>query len=756
MVAQSTEARFQLLGEFVDLQATISLRRRCLALCTQNVDVTQLFTNQSSLCTNLCWLFQREKNYDIITEAISHGRSSLKIAEPNSSDFLTASSNLASAHHSRFEHFGSEGDLTISIELLRGALRIAEGQSDQSQLALVRNNLASCLRGNIRQNINPIGVVLECIALATLSIEATPRKSHDFPSRQHNLACLLGEKFCQRGDLRDLDEAIKLVEHLLEDSNLRLSSELHASFSQTLGIFLVLHALAAYRKALEILPQTMLLGKQYRNGGILDAHNADVGLDGAACSIECGKPSLALEILEHGRCIAWTRSLQTRTAFDSLKEDHPGHADRLIQLGEMIEMVGTEQSRAEERDGRTTAPSVDLEIAPWEQSLSYGRQWDALLAEIRAMPNYHDFLLPAKYDDLRAIASCGPVIVVNISTYRSDALIVAHATHDRPQIVPLSRRLVNDVRQWYDILSKGTADFENGLVLENHFNEAILGPVLVGLWEGIVRPICDALRLLAPYARRIWWCPTGQLTFLPLHVVTNSPDMLDNAMLLIPSYTSTLSSLLRAAKATGTSTSSTRILAVGCAKADGYTDLPGTDNEITSLVKIFGEGEVTCLTNGDATVERVLGSLSEHPWVHLACHGTQMHERPFRSHFVLRDRPLYMSDIVAHKLPEPSFAFLSSCHTAAGVPSLYDEAMHLAAALHIIGFRAVIAAQWAVDDSTAPRLVREVYSYLNNGRNPAQIPHVEDAAEALYHAVCALRRHGVPLSRLAPFIHIGV
>ncbi|MFD4971279.1 hypothetical protein [Streptomyces sp. NPDC058424] len=52
-------------------------------------------------------------------------------------------------------------------------------------------------------------------------------------------------------------------------------------------------------------------------------------------------------------------------------------------------------------------------------------EFSDLLEKIRGLKGFHTFALPPAMDELRAQAAHGPVVVFNISQYRSDALLLA-------------------------------------------------------------------------------------------------------------------------------------------------------------------------------------------------------------------------------------------------------------------------------------------------------------------------------------------
>ncbi|KAG2131230.1 uncharacterized protein EDB93DRAFT_1164327 [Suillus bovinus] len=81
--------------------------------------------------------------------------------------------------------------------------------------------------------------------------------------------------------------------------------------------------------------------------------------------------------------------------------------------------------------------------------------------------------------------------------------------------------------------------------------------------------------------------------------------------------------------------------------------------------------------------------------------------QPYNSHFVMRDQPLTLLDIMERDNPHAEFAFLSACpsHTAVGDEKTPDEVIHLAAGLQFSGFKSVVGTLWEVDDAVAKRFL---------------------------------------------------
>jgi CHAT domain-containing protein len=139
--------------------------------------------------------------------------------------------------------------------------------------------------------------------------------------------------------------------------------------------------------------------------------------------------------------------------------------------------------------------------------------------------------------------------------------------------------------------------------------------------------------------------------------------------------------------------------------------------------------------------------------VHLSCHGSQHVTDPTESAFWLTDGPLRITDLADQRDSGPrELAFLSACQTATGSPRALDEAIHLAAAMQLLGYRHVIATLWSIYDSPAPDIADTVYATLT----ATGAPGANHAAHALHHAVTALRsKHPTEPLAWAPYLHTG-
>ena len=206
---------------------------------------------------------------------------------------------------------------------------------------------------------------------------------------------------------------------------------------------------------------------------------------------------------------------------------------------------------------------------------------------------------------------------------------------------------------------------------------------------------------------RIWWCPTGALTFLPIHAAGiysgNGQDCLANYA--VSSYTPTLTALLHAREHDDRHpvVEPGRVLVIAQPNVAGLPTLPMTCMEADVIESLLPQGSLLRLGNfhpenrGDnVTVQGVLDVL---PWatvLHLACHGDQVQNDPLASGFDLMDGRLAVSQLMRLSLPRAQLAYLSACESAGADRELPDETLNLAATMLFMGFKSVIGTMWKV------------------------------------------------------------
>ncbi|ELU39123.1 CHAT domain-containing protein [Rhizoctonia solani AG-1 IA] len=390
------------------------------------------------------------------------------------------------------------------------------------------------------------------------------------------------------------------------------------------------------------------------------------------------------------------------------------------------------------------------------------REYTDLLVQARKLPGFGNFLMPPSSIDLAQAARNGPVVVINCEENNCDALLIVpgrlNVTH-----IPLPNftgTKAQRIRLEMENSSRSRRSSERGAE-RRPMQEEELGfeNILSDLWYDIVNPVLDFLGYTkntdetAKNVPHITWCPTGAVSFLPLHAAGdyNQPQsrVFDH---VISSYTPTLTALL--GSSLGTLNRDSRVLVVGQEATPGHQRLPGTVKELECVTgHLKGRVKHSELLGSQATTVAVLDAMEQHDWVHLACHAHQNVQNPTESGFFLHDGTLNLESINRRFFKNKGLAFLSACQTATGDEKLPDEAIHLASGMLMSGYSSVIATMWSVYDDDAPLVADKVYGRLmKDGKLGSG-----EAGKALHYAVAELRdKVGEKnFSRWVPYIHIG-
>ena len=478
-------------------------------------------------------------------------------------------------------------------------------------------------------------------------------------------------------------------------------------------------AVAAYTLAIELLP-LIAWGGLERADQQRDLFGfAGLAGEAAAVALSAGRPETAVELLEQGRAVLWTRVLQTRgdPAYGSLDGLAP----------ELVAELTSVRAAMQAPSGALPDGGLPAEVVGAHARMVHAHREEELTARVREQPGYENFLRRKEFAELRAAASAGPVVLVNVTARRCDALVVTTAGVRVVELdVPYGEVVDRAVAAMSPRPTDGLASFVDA--------QASLVDTLAWLWDKVVEPVLAVV----PESSRVWWCPAGFASVFPLHVAGqyggSSPvSAMDR---VVSSYTTTLTALTRARQRPAAGGDGR--LVVGVADAPDLPRLSNVDDEVRLV------GGDTTLVGQAATADRVLAELARHPWAHIACHGYQDFADPSRSYLAMHDRPLTVPEIAALDLPGAELAFLSACETAAAA-ALPDEAISAAAALQLAGYRHVIATLWPIPDRST--VAEAVY---REGGAPA------DPARALHDAIrAAMAANPYEPTSWAPYQHLG-
>jgi CHAT domain-containing protein len=310
------------------------------------------------------------------------------------------------------------------------------------------------------------------------------------------------------------------------------------------------------------------------------------------------------------------------------------------------------------------------------------------------------------------------------------------------QVVPLADGLMAAAEEWTERLAAATSRLESDAAGARE----VLWDLLDWLYRAVCGPVLEALAASGPEPgggeRRVWWCPTGPLSSLPLHAAGLRDDAGSSVLAkVVSSYTPTLRILDRAWRS---GEAGAGVAGAGLAVIPQRADL----HALPTADRFVGDPRFrTVLAGAAATGEAFLAALDHHDWLYFGGHGSRDAESPADGWLELADGRVTVREIAGRRLAAPSLAVLTACETARGGRVLADEAMTLASAMQVAGFRHVAGTLWPVRDTVAGRFA---------GRFLGRAGDTADVAGALHDAVVGLReRFGSDPFSWAGFVHYG-
>ncbi|RKR92927.1 tetratricopeptide repeat protein [Micromonospora pisi] len=780
--------RFQRTGSAADLDESVHASRRAVA-ATEPAH-PMLMETLSSLGAALQLRFFRNGSLQDLDEAVDAARRAVELTPPDHPDRPGRLSNLSNGLRQRFEWTGSTVDLDGAVTAAREATQGTPSTSAAAGKHL--SNLGQALRVRF-EHTRAADDLDEAIAATRRAIDLRRAGDIERGSWHSILGDLLRSRFLDSGAQADLTESISVsrlavdlfeagqpdVAHaLLTLGRNLLERGTAADLAEALGAFarstsvtgapavtrlvtarlwartVAQHsgpasALPMYTAAIGLLPLLAWRGVPRADlRHLVRTAATTLGCEAAACAIDAGRPDVAVELLEQGRGILWAQLLDTRTDLDALRQAHPELAAGVARCRDLLD-----------------APSADTGISS-DALMRAAQEFDDLVERVRALPPTPEFPRPAAFlrppalRELTPDSDAGPVIILNVSRWRCDALIVTAAgvvtvplpdlTEDA--VLHAANRYLNAL-QLHESNPPGPVGV---LTLERAITSA-----LEWLWDSIAGPVLDALGHAAASGTeppRVWWCPTGALTVLPLHAAGHHAGEAGNTVIdrVISSYTPTLRALAHA-RSRDTPMADRRLLVVALPDTPGHPPLPGAATEQRLLSRLLPEQRRTILAGHDATHDAVTAALTRHRWVHASCHGTQNLTDPSLGGLVPHDwraNGLIGPDEFARARHNGGeFAFLSACKTATPAITDIDEAITLVTAMQYAGWRHVIGTLWSVWDHTAVEVAQGVYAAITTTAGIAP----ERSSHALHAVVRGLRdRQPRQPTVWAPFIHAGL
>ncbi|MET7422962.1 CHAT domain-containing protein [Dactylosporangium sp. NPDC005555] len=770
-----------------DLRDAVQAAREAVTATPE--DAPELPGRMATLAVALRKRFEEFGGTADLHESVRIVRAAFAKASPESPAWPVLRSNLASALQARYDRFETAADLDEAIRLRREAsgahdkLALARALIERFSRSAAMADVDECI-GVARQAIagtgdrtredfhSALGIGLltryrttgqaedldEAVGALRASADAMTTDDPDRPAALSNLAAALEARFEAAGAEADIDEAERLRTAAQDNAaapafrRIAIAYELARTRALRHGIAA---ALPQFATTIDLLPLLTWRGSEHPDvEHLLRTHVRHLACDAAAAAIAAGEPEKAVELLEQGRGLYWAQLLDLRADLGGLAGVAPQLAAELVECRNILDAPGPYERGVSAES--PTAMAARLHAA---------QRFDDLLVEIRNLPasemfpEPQRFLMPVPAAGLLPGRGHGPTVIVNVSRWRCDALIV---TDEGVTALPLM-----------DQTGQGDLTLEEVYAVANRYLRALqnsrssLGlnatvqDTLEWLWRTVARPVLDRLGHTATPPDgsawpRVWWCPTGPLTLLPLHAAGEAGAGTDNVHeRVVSSYTTTLRAL-RHIRVQPDTTAPQSMLVIALPDTPGQRRLPNVEIERDFLVRMLPS--YTLLEGDQAGRDSILSALGRHRWLHGACHGIQRPGLPGIGGLVPWDWQsagmVSVIDLTRLRHGGGEFAFLSACMTAVGGTLNPDEVITVASALQHTGWRHVIATLWTIQDDYAPLIAERVYREMlrSDGTLDAGL-----AAAALHTTIRRLRQEKPNDPGIwAPFVHTGL
>jgi tetratricopeptide (TPR) repeat protein len=782
-------ARYARAGETADLDEAIDMARDAVAIPTPLAERVTYASNLSALLQDR---FTRTGDPADLDKAIDAARSAVDMAPAGHPHLADHQSTLGVAYWLRFRHAQDPADLERSVEAGRAAVQ--DASSRHLSQAMFLHNLANSLLSRLFSR--PLRTwkpdeLTEVIDTARAADDAVPA---DHPNRVGyllNLGTGLEARFRSAGSRQDMADVIACWRTAVGTESGPAAKRLNVArmWGQSAAeLGMTSEAEAGFAAAVELLPLQAWRGLRQHTREEVLSERAGLASDAAAWAISNDHLERAVELLELGRNVLWSQMLQLRGDIDDLRGEHPGVARRLGALRAILDQPDAGSAyqaapAADERPAGFSAGSRPTDDRRQDEArIRAAHDWNQLVAEVRALPGHASFLRAPQFAELTSDIGDRTVLIINVSRYRCDALAVSSSG---VRLIPLPGLTLGAATEQADRYltalsqlgwSATEADADRtavGPARQQPRTDEPITDVLAWLGDKVTFPVLDALGYVSRPAAdprlwpRVWWCPTGPLTTLPLHAAGvhqpghRVPAVLDR---VVSSYLPTLRALYRAdvpARAEAVShgrPDRPTVLLVTMATTPylpGGAPLRGAALEADVVARHFPEA-VNQYTGKSATREAVQRALASHAYAHFACHGVIDPAEPSASGLCLDDGRLTIAALAERDLPSNAvrLAFLSACHSGSASPGLLDETITMAAALQLVGFGHVIATMWAIADNLAPRIADDVYQALASDPETSAGRDLP-AAHALHAAISKLRATGRHPAQWAAYIHTG-
>jgi tetratricopeptide (TPR) repeat protein len=499
-LGNSFQRRFERTGDLSDLSEAISVRQRAVHLAPDGHAHLPAFLN--NLGVSFQSSFEHTGNLCNLAEAVSAKQRAVCLTPAGHLSLPGRLNNLGNSLRCRFKHTGDPSDLVEAISVTQRAVELTP--QGNPNLPTFLDNLGVLFQRRFDRTGDQLDLA-EAVSAMQRAVALTPEGHPNLPGHLYNLGQSQHTLFQSKGRHEDLNDAISTFKLSATRTSgpPRVKFEAARKWARLLNLHHPDHPseiLLAFDTALRQV--TLIAGLeqtiQGRHSQIDNVSNIALEAASSACSL--GRPDKALEWLEQGRCLVWNQLNHLRTPLDDLGIHHAELAARVRDVAKQLEIAGSSRRLSDATMHMTEKMSLEAEAAA---HLRLAREWDELLQQVRAIPDFDSFLQPSPCSALlQHLPSSGAIVVINIDDKRCDAIALI-AGRNEPLHIPLSRfsqgKAQGYRRALAEQLKPGFSRVrEEDEGLDRTLRQVVrprkdVRDILQALWICVVKPILDAL-----------------------------------------------------------------------------------------------------------------------------------------------------------------------------------------------------------------------------------------------------------------------
>ncbi|CVL08300.1 uncharacterized protein FMAN_05101 [Fusarium mangiferae] len=598
--------------------------------------------------------------------------------------------NIGRGYYERYQLLGDMADLDTAIRWHKIAL-------DTTRETVHRSFILECLGAEYQmryRRLEHVADLEEATRKSQEALDETPDKDSNRARRMHYVATCFHLKHKRTNESENLKKALEYLHNALNypDST---PMDRFPPGKMLLDIYTEAQNWSkAYEVASAVVSLVPLLVSASLDNSdkqfilVALAEIAGLACDGAAVALLAEvNPYEAIALLELGRGVLIGTLSDLKVDISDLEQKHPELAERYTRLRDQLD-----EPVASHLDHLGTVKRAN------RRHLA-GRELESLIDSIRELPGFGRFLLAPLESEVRRASLHGPIVIINVSGFRCDALILQD---DQIRVLPLPGLRVEDIKSHAASLNARSISYK----------------LLEWIWYAFARDILNDLGFVGNDPGlwpRVWWIPTGPLSKFPLHAAglhfTGAKETVCDRV--VSSYSSSIRALIRGRQQSDAIEAKAALL-VAMRDTPNHPSLPFAAKEVAILDKFCKSHEITSI-EPSRKKERVLSYLRDCKVFHFAGHGMAHHQNPLLSQLLLEDweiDPLTVEDLLAMNIykQSPLLAYLSACNTGR-IPdgNFIDENVHLINAFQLVGFRHVLGTLWEVRDEICVGMAEMVY-----------------------------------------------